>query len=209
MTPKKLLLMFSLAHVSLMIPSLTRFSLATSFSSTFPITPLNPNSPEITPTPAPKQGEAWATDIVENIIQPAALIGVPLILLILLVIAIANSFKGGFNRVVRSICTAVLPFIPMTYVYKFHIKIFENLATVNTWMSLFLSFIWGVALMSIIRFLHNRDAEIPVVEVILSFTLSLLLFSYATTQNGEILSYYYGVVMGFLCYIFFFGLPYK
>jgi len=97
----------------------------------------------------------------------------------------------------------------MTYINKYQIHIFEDFANVNTSVSFFLSLGWGILLMFVIHIFCRSDAEIPIVELILSFTLALLLFSYATTTSSDVLSYYYGLVVGFLCYIFLFGHPYK
>lgn len=151
---------------------------------------------------------SWATDIIEQLIHPATVIGVPSIIFGLLLFAIFNS-SNDFSQCVRSICAAILPFLLMTYLYKFQSFVLENLAKVDSWLSFLVSLIWGFALMFLIRILHENAEKLPVLELILSFTLSLLLFSYASTPNSEILSYYYGIVSGFVCYVAFLGLPIK
>jgi len=50
-------------------------------------------------------------------------------------------------------------------------------------------------------------SPVPVNELLLSASFSILVFSYVSLPQNKVLSYYYGTVSGLLIYMIFFGFP--
>ncbi|MFB0516000.1 MAG: hypothetical protein ACETWG_05280, partial [Candidatus Neomarinimicrobiota bacterium] len=70
------------------------------------------------------------------------------------------------------------------------------------------SVFWGIIVMVIIRLFGSLSpTPIPIVELVLSSSFAVLVFSYVEITQTKILSYYYGMVSGFLIYIIVSGFP--
>lgn len=53
----------------------------------------------------------------------------------------------------------------------------------------------------------SLSISIPVAELVLSGAFSLLVFSYVVLDVDRMMSYYFGMVFGFLTYILVLGFP--
>lgn len=69
------------------------------------------------------------------------------------------------------------------------------------------SLAWGVLVMAVVRVFTALDSPLPVNELVLSASFSVLVLSYVSLPQDKVLAYFYGTASGLLIYMVFFGLP--
>jgi hypothetical protein len=94
----------------------------------------------------------------------------------------------------------------VTFIFIFQRELIEKLGKIPIILSFTISLLVGLLVMVVIGYFF-RGQSVPVTELVLSGSFSILVFSYVSLQGNEILSYYYGMVTGFLLFIIFFGFP--
>lgn len=150
----------------------------------------------------------WGLTLINKVIHPFTIVFTPIFALVLLVYFIVRSFTVDVSAGVRSFAGALLPLVLVTFIFMFRSHLLETLfGRLNVPVSAGVSFIVGLAVMGIARVFASIQSVVPVAELLLSGSFSLLVFSYIHIPEKKILAYYYGMVFGFLTYIVFFGFP--
>ena len=149
----------------------------------------------------------WGLYLLNKVIHPFTVFGTPTFILILVVYLIIHAFNNSAYSGVRSLSGALLPIIIATYIFIFQEELFANLGKLNILVSFFVSLIWGIITMVLIRFFSTPYFDIPINELVLSSVFCILVFGYVSLPHNKVLSYYYGTVSGFLLYIIFWGFP--
>jgi len=127
-------------------------------------------------------------------------------LLILVIYLVKQAFEMRMSLGVQSLAGALLPIVFMTFAYVYNSDLFHTIGRADALVGFIPSLVWGFIVMLMIRFLIGL--QVPLSEFVLSATFSVLVFGYvAQGEDGRMLSYYYGVVSGFLLYVFLLGLP--
>ncbi len=156
----------------------------------------------------------WGKWVLNKILHPFTVVGTPLFLLILLIYFIIVAFaSGGVLPGVRSFAGGLLPLIAMSFIFVFKKDMLRKFGKINVVVSFFISLVWGGILMFLVELLSNVYLGIPMIEIVLSASFSVLVFSYVSLYGDEkrnkVLAYYYGIVSGFLIYIIIWGFPLK
>ncbi len=149
----------------------------------------------------------WGQFLLNKVLHPAAVFGTPLFILALVVYFVACAFGRGVYMGVRSFAGALLPLIVATYIFIFRKEILGKLGDVDVLISYVASLIWGTLLMAAIRIFGGPLSTVPIIELVLSASFSILVFSYVSLPHNKVLSYYYGIVCGFLIFIILWGFP--
>ncbi len=154
----------------------------------------------------PQEPSNWGVWLVHQLIHPFAVSATPGFLAILMVYLVFSAFARGFYPGVRSFAGILLPLIMVTFIFIFQRELLEKLGTIPLFVSVFAALVVGLIVMFAVQ-LYARSPTVPITELVLSGSFSLLVFSYASLRGNAMLSYYYGMIAGFLLYIIFFGFP--
>lgn len=149
----------------------------------------------------------WGDFLINKILHPFAIFMTPSILLALLIFNVAKSFNYSFRVGFSSLAGAILPLIIMTFLYVFQRDWILILERTKILVGFLVSFICGILIMIGVSFFLTIKSGVPIIEIILSGSFSLLVFSYTIIKDSKVLSYYYGTMCGFLIYIIIWGLP--
>jgi hypothetical protein len=148
----------------------------------------------------------WGMWLIQKVIHPLTIFGTPLFILALMIHLVSHAFYRDTYSGIRSFAAVLLPLIVVTFIFIFQRELLERLGRRPTLLSFSASLIAGIAAMAIVRFCAYSTI-VPVSELVLSGSFSILVFSYVSLQENKMLSYYYGMICGFLVYIIFFGFP--
>jgi predicted permease len=125
---------------------------------------------------------------------------------VLLIYLIGIAFLDDIYVGIRGLSGALFPLVLITFTYFLRRNILEQLARPHPFIIFVVSMAIGVAVMIVIKsFVYNP--AIPVTEMVLSSSFSILIFSYVSLKENEMLPYFYGMISGFLFYIVFWGFP--
>ena len=149
----------------------------------------------------------WGLYLLNKVLHPFTVFGTPMFILILVIYFVNCAFSNGVYSGVRSFAGALLPLVMVTYIFIFQKELLGKLGNINVFISFFASLIWGIIIMVIIQSFGSPYSAIPINELVLSASFSILVFSYVSLPHNKVLSYYYGTVSGFLLYIIFWGFP--
>ncbi len=149
----------------------------------------------------------WGLQLLKKVLHPLTVFGTPSFLLILLIYFLARAFMQGLPYGIRSVAGFLLPLIFSTFIFIYQKELLAKLGDVNVVISFIISLGWGMIIMVIIRIFTAMSSPVPVTELMLSASFSILVFSYVTLPQNKVLSYYYGIVCGLLIYMIFFGFP--
>jgi hypothetical protein len=151
----------------------------------------------------------WGTALLKYIVHPFALTVTPLFLFALLVFFVVREFQKNLDIGIRSLCGALLPLILITFIHEFRRDLLERLGSRGIPLSFILSSLWGFGLMFTLKLLHFyfKIQYIPLSEVILSASFSVLVFTYYDDEKNKAKAYYYGMLVGLLIYIIAAGFP--
>ncbi len=148
----------------------------------------------------------WGTWLIHKVVHPFTVFATPVFVLFLMIYLVFYAFRGGFYPGVRSFAGVLLPLIMVTFIFIFQKELLEKLGEIPTLFSFFASLIIGIVVMVVVRFFVYFSA-VPIAELVLSGSFSILVFSYVSFRENKMLSYYYGMISGFLIYIIFWGFP--
>jgi hypothetical protein len=119
-----------------------------------------------------------------------------------------RAFNVGPYEGARSVAAFLLPMILCSYIFAFQNDLFVLLGRINVVISFFGSLFWGIVMMFITELIVSTSSyQIPVCELVLSSSFSVLLFGYVGLQKNIALVYFYGTVSGLLLWIILFGFP--
>jgi phosphoglycerol transferase MdoB-like AlkP superfamily enzyme len=148
----------------------------------------------------------WGKLLIHKVVHPFTIFVTPLFVLVLTVYLIIYAFKTGISSGVRSFAGVLLPLIMVTFIFIFQRDLLQKLERIPTLISFSASFIVGIIVMVVIR-LFAKNTPVPITELVLSGSFSILVFSYVSLEGNKMLSYYYGMISGLLFYIIFWGFP--
>ena len=149
----------------------------------------------------------WGLALLKKFLHPLTVFGTPAFLLALLIYLLARAFRTDLPSGIRSLAGFLLPLIVSTFIFIYQKEILAKLGDVNVVISFIISLIWGVIMMVVVRLFTAMASPVPVNELVLSSSFSVLVFSYVSLPQNKVLSYYYGTVSGLLLYVIFFGFP--
>jgi hypothetical protein len=149
----------------------------------------------------------WGLSLLRKFLHPLTVFGTPTFLLALLIYFLMRAFRTDLAYGIRSLAGFLLPLIVSTFIFIYQKEILAKLGDVNVVISFIISLIWGVIIMVVVRLFTAMASPVPVNELVLSSSFSVLVFSYVSLPQNKVLSYYYGTVSGLLLYIIFFGFP--
>jgi len=149
----------------------------------------------------------WGLVLLRKILHPLTVFGTPAFLLSLLIYFLVRAFLTGLPSGIRSVSGFLLPLIVSTFVFIYQKELLTKLGDLNVIIGFVISLAWGVGLMMIVEAFTNRASPVPVSELVLSASFSVLVFGYVSLPQNKVLAYYYGTVSGLLIYVVFFGFP--
>ncbi len=148
----------------------------------------------------------WGTWLIHSVVHPFTVFVTPVSVLFLMIYLVFHAFRGGLYLGIRSFAGVLLPLIIVTFIFIFQKELLEKLGKIPTLFSFFASLIIGIVVMVVVR-LFAYFSVVPITELVLSGSFSILVFSYVSLRGNNMLSYYYGMITGFLIYIIFWGFP--
>jgi hypothetical protein len=143
----------------------------------------------------------WVLQLLKKILHLLTVFGTLTFLLVLLVYYLIHAFDQGLSIGIRSVSGFLLPLIISTFIFIYHKELLGKLGAVNVVLSYILSLYWGIVVMLIIQFFSVMNSPVPVNELVLSSSFSILVFSYVSLPPNKVLSYYYGMASGLLIYM--------
>jgi hypothetical protein len=158
-------------------------------------------------SPANFVGEIGAL-FLKYIIHPFSVFTPPFFLGGILIWLVFNAFKVSFDYGVRSTSAVIFPLVIMAFFFAASIEFWRKLGKQNIFLIFFLSMFWGFGILGFIHIakLLGILSWVPITEVVLSGSFSLLVYGHVANGN-RVIPYYYGVIAGFLLYVIIFGLP--
>jgi len=147
-----------------------------------------------------------SVSLIHRIVHPFTVFVTPMFVLALMIYLVARAFMEDFYAGVRSFTGVLFPIITVTFIFVFQRELLEELAKIRALTGYLISLLVGIGLMQMVRSL-GHSSTVPITELALSGSFSMLVFSYVSVEGNRILSYYYGMISGFLIYIMFWGFP--
>ena len=148
----------------------------------------------------------WGIALINRVVHPFTVFATPALVLILIIYLVICNFREGIYVGIRSFAGFLFPLILVTFIFKFQKELLEKLGKIPTLISFGISLFTGIVVMIVVQG-FERFLLVPIVELVLSGSFSILVFSYASLRGNKMLSYYYGMISGFLFYIIFWGFP--
>ena len=145
----------------------------------------------------------WGTELVERVLYPFAIFVTPLFILSLIVFFVADDFRNSLNDGVRSFAAVLLPLMVLTFLVTFRRDDLSKAGRAPNVLTFSLMLIAGVIVMAVLSF----SSSIPLAELLLSGTFAVLVFSYVALPKDKMVSYYFGVILGFLLFVVVNGFP--
>ncbi len=159
-------------------------------------------------SPDNEHTKTWADVIIERLLHPIIIILTLLTLVILNVMYIWDAFQNGAG--IQSLAATLVPIIIATFLHQYSSSLMDSiLGRGNAATRFVVGFIWSIGIIVIIVY-FEQYISVPLSELMLSSTFSLLVFSSVNTTRQElsdISAYYYGIVVGVLVYVMLFGIP--
>jgi len=149
----------------------------------------------------------WGMWLIHKLVHPFIIFATPSFLMGLMIYLLFIGFSTGIYPGVRSLSGILLPLITITFIYIFQKELIEKIGEVPTLVSFSISLAIGFGVMFVIRIFIDSQA-VPIIELVLSGSFSILVFSYVSLEGNKMLAYYYGMISGFLIYIILWGFPY-
>jgi hypothetical protein len=147
----------------------------------------------------------WAGWIIQWVIHPLILIGVPLVSLGIMVIIVAHAFDEPGDIGPRSLAAALLPFVALMFVFVFQASLFSDLASHGGMLGFVVSLVLGLVVPFLARL--DEDLATPLSAFCFAAVFSVLVFSYAAVRDARVFVFYYGFTLGALTHVAVFGLP--
>lgn len=151
----------------------------------------------------------WGTELIKSFVHPFAMTATPIFLFLLTAYFVLQRFHEDRWVGIRSLCGALIPLIFITFIHKFKNSFLVRAGSQTPLWSFILSSLWGFGLMLILQLfnLYLHIKYVPLNELILSGSFSLLVFTYVQDKKNNAEVYYYGMLIGLMVYIFFFSFP--
>lgn len=151
----------------------------------------------------PPESKNWGVWLIDQLIHPFAIVATPGFLLILMLYLVIAAFTEGFALGMRSMAGVLFPLIMVAFIFMFQRELLERLGRVPTLGAFAVSLLIGLGVMIVLAL----SPAVPIKELVLSGSFSLLLFSHVSLRGNTMLAYYYGMISGFLLYTIVLGFP--
>lgn len=145
----------------------------------------------------------WGSQLITHFLYPFAMVSAPAGLFALMVLLVQDAFFADLSTGIRSFAAVLLPLMTVTYLYTFKRRLLETAERVPTVIAVGLTFVVGFFAMALLA----RGGSIPLRELVLSGTFSVLLFSRYTLADQKVMSFYFGVILGVLSFVIVMGFP--
>lgn len=154
----------------------------------------------------------WGTGFVETKLHPLAVAVMPLFHLVLILALLFRAFSDGLLVGTRSLAATLLPLMLLTYLYLNRTESDSSVAhkpdtPTARRLRFALGAAVGIAMLALLNALAPVGPRIPIREVIVSSSLSALIFSDTILESGRSKPYYFGNMIGSLLYFVLFSLP--
>lgn len=150
----------------------------------------------------------WSDSVIMMLLYPFTQVAPLLFLLGLIGYFLWKAFEANLSVGVRSFAAVMIPLIVLTVAYTAMNRPNQKekphgfFSRIPPWVTFSTLALIAAGVLAVIPTFHTA---IPVPEFVLSATFSLLLFS-RTLPPKQMISYYFGAVIGFLVYIVLFGI---
>jgi hypothetical protein len=153
-----------------------------------------------------KEQENWGTIAITRVIYPIAFVATPGFLLVLMVFFISRAFSNSLGAGVRSFSAVLLPLMVLGLMRTFQRDRLRRAERFNNTLVFSLTLLVGILVMELLTI---APTGVPLAELVLSGSFSVLLFSHAALpQNKDkAMFYYFGMILGFLSYVVVLGFP--
>ena len=153
-----------------------------------------------------KEQDNWGTFAITRIIYPIAFVATPGFLLVLMVFFISRAFSSSLAAGVRSFSAVLLPLMVLGLLRTFQRDRLRRAERFNNTLVFSLTLLVGILVMELLTI---APTGVPLAELVLSGSFSVLLFSHAALpQNKDkAMFYYFGMILGFLSYVVVLGFP--
>jgi hypothetical protein len=146
----------------------------------------------------------WGARAVDHVLYPIALFAAPAFLVVLTVYFVAQAFSRSAGDGVRSFAAVLMPLMVLALLVAFKRSSLRRAAAVpNLWVFVATLGI-GLAVMTLLKF---TPTSVPVPELVISASFSILIFSRVALGRDKMMFYYFGMVLGFLTYVIVLGFP--
>ncbi len=145
--------------------------------------------------------------LIQHVLHPFAVFATPVITIGLILLLLVRAFRLSLTDGIRSLSAVLLPLVVLTFVFMYQKSLFVEIGNIPTIIGFIASAVIGIAVMVVIRYLANLAFFIPFAEILLSGTLTMLVFSYISLQKSGVLAYCYGMLSGFLIFVILLGIP--
>jgi phosphoglycerol transferase MdoB-like AlkP superfamily enzyme len=133
---------------------------------------------------SPTELKNWGRVLIHKVIHPFTIFATPIFVLLLIFFLIIKAFVAGIFPGVRSFAGALLPLIMVTFIFIFQRDLLEKPGQIPTLISFSISLIVGIVVMVVIRSFASTPS-IPITELILSGSFSILVFSYVSLEEKK------------------------
>lgn len=145
----------------------------------------------------------WGARLIETVLYPFALVATPAFLLLLMIFFVGRGFARGTGDGVRSFSAVLLPLMVLALLSALKRENLRKAEGVGSlWVFLITLFV-GVGVMELLTL---TPTGVPLPELVLSGSFSVLLFSLLLSRDKRMF-YYFGMILGFLVYVVLFGFP--
>jgi hypothetical protein len=153
-----------------------------------------------------KDQQDWGTIVITRGIYPIAFVATPGFLLVLMVFFVSRAFSHSLGAGVRSFSSVLLPLMVLGLMRTFQKERLRRAERFNNTLVLGLTLLIGVAVMQLLTI---APTGIPLAELVLAGSFSVLLFSHAALPENKdkAMFYYFGMILGFLSYVVILGFP--
>jgi hypothetical protein len=146
----------------------------------------------------------WGLWLINGLLYPFAMVATPLFLLALIVFFVLQAFSDSTGDGVRSFAAVLLPLMTLALLVAFRKEKLQRAERLPSIWAFFLTLVVGIGVLALLAITPTR---IPLPELVLSGSFSVLIFSYLALTQDKAMFYYFGMVLGFLLYVVILGFP--
>jgi hypothetical protein len=146
----------------------------------------------------------WGLWLINGLLYPFAMVATPLFLLALIVFFVLQAFSDSTGDGVRSFAAVLLPLMTLALLVAFRKEKLQRAERLPSIWAFFLTLVVGIGVLALLAITPTR---IPLPELVLSGSFSVLIFSYVALSQDKAMFYYFGMVLGFLLYVVILGFP--
>jgi hypothetical protein len=146
----------------------------------------------------------WGVRLIDLALYPFALVATPGFLLFLMIFFVGRAFANSSGSGVRSFSAVLLPLMVLALLVAFKREKLKRAERVgNLWI-----FVGTLLIgLGVMELLSLAPTGVPISELVLSGSFSVLLFSSVSLSRDRAMFYYFGTILGFLSYVVLLGFP--